>query len=76
MIKVVTIKPEGQYKLFVRLSNGKEGIFDVAPYLDKGIFRELVNESYFKQVRLSFGGITWPNSQDFSADTIEFELQH
>jgi len=76
MIKVVTIKPEGQYKLFVQLSNGKEGIFDVTPYLDKGIFRELVNESYFKQARLSFGSISWPNSQDFSADTIEFELQN
>jgi len=36
----------------------------------------LVNESYFKQARLSFGSISWPNSQDFSADTIEFELQN
>ncbi len=76
MIKVVTVKPKGQYKLFVQLSNGKEGIFDVSPYLNKGIFKELNNESYFKQARISFGGIAWPNSQDFSADTVEFELQH
>jgi len=75
MIKVVNIRQEGQHKFFVKLSNGKEGIFDVSPYLHKGIFKELNNESYFKQARVLFGGIAWPNSQDFSANTIEFELQ-
>ncbi len=75
MTKVITVEPKQGYKLFVRLSNGKEGIFDTSPYLDKGIFSQLKNTSYFKQAKVLFGGVVWPNSQDFSADTIEFELQ-
>ena len=75
MIKVISIEPKENKIIFVRMSNGKEGYFDVSPYLHKGIFKELQNDSYFKQARLSFGGIAWPNAQDFSADTVEVELQ-
>lgn len=35
------------YKIKVTLSNGSKGIFDVSPYLDKGIFNELKNHDYF-----------------------------
>ncbi|NQU64024.1 MAG: DUF2442 domain-containing protein [SAR324 cluster bacterium] len=59
----------------VKLSNGKEGVFDVKPNLDKGIFTELKDKNYFRSVRLIFGGVGWPHEQDFSADTIENELQ-
>lgn len=75
MIRVISVEPRQKYVLFVRLSNGKEGEFDVSPYLNKGIFTELNNESYFKQARVAFGGIVWPNNQDFSADTIEYEMR-
>jgi len=53
----------------------KKREFDIAPYLDKGIFTELKKESYFQQARVAFGGIVWPNNQDFSADTIDYELR-
>ena len=75
MLKIVSIEPKENYMLFVRLSNGKEGMFDVSPYLEKGIFEELKNTGYFKLARISFGGISWPNCQDFSADTVECELR-
>ncbi len=63
------------YKLKVVLSNGKQGIFDVAPYLDRGVFHELKDHDYFRRVKVAFGGVMWPHEQDFSADTIEFELR-
>lgn len=75
MIKVNYVEAREDYKLFVKLSNGKKGVFDVKPYLDKGIFTELKNENYFKSVKTGFGGIMWPHEQDFSADTIEYEMQ-
>ncbi|MDG5815546.1 DUF2442 domain-containing protein [Chitinispirillales bacterium ANBcel5] len=37
-------------------------------------FSELKDENYFKQVKPLFIGISWPNQQDFSADTIEHEM--
>lgn len=75
MIKVVYVQAAKNYQLFVKLSNGKAGYFDVSLYLDKGIFKQLKDRAYFEQVRLTFGGIAWPRQQDFSADTIEYELQ-
>ncbi|NHZ71836.1 MAG: DUF2442 domain-containing protein [Aquificales bacterium] len=74
MVKVISVLPQDDYQLFVKLSNGKEGNFDVSPYLDKGIFKELKDKLYFREVKLLFGGIAWPNSQDFSGDTVEYEL--
>ncbi len=75
MNKVISVEPRDNYILFVKLSNGKVGEFDVSHYLDKGIFKELKNHSYFKQTRPALGGIAWPHEQDFSADTIEVEMQ-
>ena len=75
MVKVISVLPKDNYQLFVKLSNGKEGYFDISPYLEKGIFQELKDKNYFTQVKLVFGGIAWPHSQDFSGDTIECEMQ-
>lgn len=75
MNKVILVEPRDNYILFVKLSNGKVGEFDVSRYLDKGIFKELRDANYFKQVRPAFGGVVWPHEQDFSADTIEVEMR-
>jgi hypothetical protein len=58
------------HKLRIRFSNNEEKEFDVSPYLDKGIFTELKDETYFKSVRVAFGAVEWPNEQDFSKDTL------
>lgn len=76
MEKVTFVKPENNYMLNIKLSNGKSGFFNVKPYLNKGIFQELKNQEYFGLVKIAFGGVVWPNEQDFSADTIEYEMQH
>jgi hypothetical protein len=63
------------YRIKVTLSNGNKGIFDVKPYLDKGIFKELKDYNYFRRARIEFGTITWPNEQDFSPETIEIKME-
>jgi len=74
MNKVIEVKAKDNHILSIKMSNKKVGEFDVSPYLNKGIFKELVSIKYFKQVVLSFGGVAWPHQQDFSADTIEMEM--
>ncbi len=76
MIKVTSVKARNNYILFVKLSNRKKGFFDVKAYLDKGIFTELKDVNYFKSVKPAFGGVAWPHEQDFSADTIEYEMRN
>ena len=58
------------YKLKIKFSNEELKEIDVTPYLNKGIFTELKDKDYFKQVRVSFGAVEWPNEQDFSKDTL------
>ena len=38
-------------------------------------FKRLEDDTYFKQVRLFFTGIGWPEGQDLGPDTIEADLQ-
>jgi hypothetical protein len=75
MVKVISAEPIENHKLIILLSNGKKGIFDVSPYLDKGVFHELKELPYFRLVKVAYGGVLWPHEQDFSAETIEYELQ-
>jgi hypothetical protein len=42
----------------------------VSPYLDKGIFTQLKEKSYFQQARASMGTVEWPEGQDFCPDTL------
>ena len=67
---VQAAEPMENYKLKVHFDNGEMKEFDVQPYLDKGIFVELKDESYFSQVSVAFGAVQWPNEQDFSNDTL------
>jgi hypothetical protein len=67
---VKSVEPISDYKLRLQFENGESKLFDVSPYLDKGIFVELKDENYFKQVRVAFGSIEWPHEQDFSRDTL------
>lgn len=63
-----------EYKIKVTLSTGDIGIFDVTPYLEKGVFKELKDYHYFKRAKIEYGTIVWPNEQDFSPDTIEIKM--
>jgi uncharacterized protein DUF2442 len=74
MIKVISAAPDSPNTLLIELSDGRKGTFDVSPYLELGIFKELKNPSYFKQVKAAYGGVVWPNEQDFSPETIAVEL--
>ncbi len=67
---VVNVEAEDDYKLAITFENGERRIFDVTPYLDKGVFTELKNVNYFRRVRVAFGAVEWPHEQDFSHDTL------
>jgi hypothetical protein len=38
---VKTVKPISDYRIYVELEDGRKGIFDLKPYLDRRVFREL-----------------------------------
>jgi hypothetical protein len=41
----------------------------------RGIFHALQSVDYFAQIKPFFGGVQWPQEQDFSPDTLYLESQ-
>ena len=76
MDKILKAVPLDNYCIEILTSSGVSGIFNVKPYLHGGAFKELINESYFRLVRPAHHGIMWPHEQDFSADTVIFDIKN
>lgn len=67
-LAVIDVEPLNDYKLLLTFENGEKRIFDVSPYLDKGIFQELKNEEKFRTVHVSFDSIEWCNQADLDPE--------
>ena len=70
MKKVTGVKPLENYTIELRFEGEEVRVFDVKPYLDFGIFKELKEIGYFNKVKITFDSISWPNGQDFSQETL------
>ena len=69
-LAVKEVKPIDNYKLILTFENNEGKLFDMIPYLDKGIFQELKDENLFKAVKVSFDSIEWPNEADIDPETL------
>lgn len=74
MNKVIDVKASDNGIVIIEMADGRRGRFDVRPYMTSEYFRELENAAYFRQVRIFFNGIGWPNGQDLGPDTVAAEL--
>lgn len=76
MRKVVSVSPLEGRKVSVVFSDGVSGSFDVTPYVARSeFFRRLEDDDYFRQVRVFFTGIGWPEGHDLGPDTIMAGLE-
>jgi len=71
---VRTVMPLSDYRIYVEIADGRRGIFDLKPYLDRGVFRELRDQHYFRQVGILLGAVTWPHDQDIAPETLLEEM--
>jgi len=68
---VAAVVANNDYTLTLTFTNGEVKVYDMKPWLDKGVFRELQNIGYFRCVRLDGGGsIQWPHEQDVCPDSL------
>ena len=72
---VILVKALDNYNIYVELKNGKKGIFNMTPYLNFGVFKELKSIDYFREVGIVFGAVTWPHEQDIEPETLLAGLQ-
>ena len=71
---VTFVKPLPDYRIYVEIKDGRKGVFDLSPYLEFGVFRELRDLHYFNQVGIHFGAVTWPHEQDIAPETLIADL--
>ncbi len=72
---VKQVRPLEDYQLELIFENGEQRIFDVKPYLHRGVFVRLQNLAAFQAVRVVAGSVEWPGELDLSYDTLYLESQ-
>lgn len=68
--RVRSVVPRDDFTLELTFANGEVGVFDCKHLLDFGVFTELKDIAYFKQVRVEGGTVAWPHEQDICPDTL------
>lgn len=67
---VTRLVPQSDHRLLLEFENGEKRLFDLTPYLDKGVFRPLRDSPNFALARVVDGSIEWPGEIDLSYDTL------
>ncbi|MHC1683008.1 MAG: DUF2442 domain-containing protein [Clostridiaceae bacterium] len=69
-LSVKKVKPLDGYKLLLTFENDEVRLFDMNPYLEKGIFKELKDKSMFNSVKICFDTIEWKNEADMDPEML------
>ncbi len=72
---VKQVRPLEDYQLEVIFENGEQRLFNMKPYLQKGVFVRLRNRAVFRAARVVAGSVEWPGELDLSYDTLYLESQ-
>jgi len=65
MNKIVELRYDGGYKLWLRFQDGYTPTVDFAAIIGKGISARLLDVEFFKRARIdNGGGVEWPNGFD------------
>lgn len=69
-LAIKDVKPIKNYKLILTFADDSVKLFDMKPFLEKGTFKELRDETLFKTVKISFDTIEWSNGIDIDPETL------
>ena len=59
--------------LRLEFQNGRQGLFNVAPYVEFPVFQRLKDPVYFSRAKVDHGTVEWPGGVDFDPDTLYLE---
>lgn len=70
MESVIKVRTKCDFKMELEFNTGETRIFDVRPYLEKGVFQRLKDVSLFKQAYVAFDTVCWPGNIDIAPETL------
>ena len=76
IVKVVALRAINDHSLWLRFSDGREGVRDLADVLAEGgpMVEPLRDPAMFRRAFISFGVPTWPNGFDLDAINLHMEM--
>jgi hypothetical protein len=76
MVDVLRLKPLAGRKLWLRFSDGNEGLADLAELIESGgpMVEPLRDDAYFARVFVEMGAPTWPNGFDLDPINLHMEM--
>lgn len=77
IVKVVDVRPVDSKGLWLRFSNGQQGVRDLTDILAEGgpMVEPLRDPAFFDRVFISCGVPSWPNGFDLDAINLYMELR-
>ncbi len=70
---VKDIKIIDKKNIEILFMNNEKKMFDITPYLEKGVFKKLKNPTIFKAAKVVSGSVEWQGEIDLSYDTLYLE---
>jgi len=74
--EIINAKFINGYTVEIIFDDFKKGRVDIKKYLNKGIFKKLLDQRKFKQFKVdaNLGTIVWPNGADIAPETLYAEI--
>lgn len=73
LLDVIEFEFLEDYKLKLTFDNNEQKIFDCATIFHEKPFEPLKDQHYFKQVKIEYGTLCWPNEIDIAPETLYLE---
>ncbi len=70
MERVINAIPKNNFSLEIEFNTGEKRLFDARPYLTRGIFQRLQDESLFMQAYVALDTVCWPGDLDIAPETL------
>ncbi len=77
MVGVVKVKPMEAFCLWVRFSDGSEGVADLSRLAARTgpVVAPLKDPAFFSRVFVEAGVLTWPNGHDYAPSALYAEMR-
>jgi hypothetical protein len=69
----VSVTPLSDFRIEVAFETGERRIFDLKPYLDRGVFRQLQDPAIFFTAHVAAGSVEWRGETSLSSPALSFD---